>query len=362
MHYVLVLLVTLFLLAPAAAAGQGAATLEPGTRVLVVLARQSSSLWSRPQMLQGTVTALNVDSISLRLDAEASTVTVATASIAQMAVSRGVPSRLESAVWQGAVLGLQGVSLWPAVRDLNNSDSWSRDVLVGAAVGATIGAIVGALEPREQWRRARKGPEPGEFTVPEPTPKPRVALGGGMALLGAGEISGVGQHVQATMRLTPRGSLLHLRGELLYGSATGSGSPFACERVPTIYCLGRADQTHQYGGGVSVVGDAPFTWGPFQPYGIPLGIGVYHRQTHSTESQGPTTICLIGGELVSCPNNPPFETFRYTTRTAGFGVNIGAGLRTRVGDAQLFAEVRAHTILERGGYSGSAPLTFGIAF
>jgi hypothetical protein len=235
-------------------------------------------------------------------------------------------------------------------------------MLVGAAVGATIGVIVGALDPEERWRRARKGPAPGEFTIPEPIPSPRVALGGGMAVLGAGEIAGVGQHAQASVRVTPDGGVFHLRGEVLYGSAEGSGSPFACERVPDIYCFGRSDQTRQYGAGVSVVGDAPFSWGPFQPYGIPLGIGAYHRRTHSTESQGPTTICIIGGEPVSCPNNPPFETIRYTTQTTGFGVNIGGGLRTRVGDAQVFAELRVHTILERGGYSGSVPLTFGIAF
>jgi hypothetical protein len=315
MRYLLVLLATLFLLAPAAAVGQTTPAVEPGTRVSITLASQSRSIWSQPQVLQGTVTALNADSISLRLDAEASTVTVATASIAQMAVSRGVPSRLESAVWAGAVLGLQGVSLWPAVRDLNNSDMWRRDVLVGAAVGATIGAIVGALEPREQWRRARKGPAPGEFTLPEPSPSPRIALGGGAALLDEGRVSGASQHIQAIVRLTPRTSLLNLRGELLHA---------------------RSAQTRQYGAGISAAGDAPFAWGPFQPYGIPLGIGVYHRETGRATGD--------------------------TTQNTGFGVNTGGGLRTRVGDAQVFAEVRVHTIREGGGYSGSLPLTFGIGF
>ncbi len=291
--------------------------MEPGTRVRVVLARGSRSIWSRPQILQGTVTSLNADSISLRLDAGAGPVTLATASIARLEVSRGVPSRLESAAWSGAVLGVQGISLWPAVRDrdLNNSDSWSRDVLVGAAVGATIGVIVGALEPREQWRRARKGPAPGEFTLPEPIPSPRIAVGGGAALLDEGRGSGAGQHIQAIVRLTPRTSFLNLRGEFLHA---------------------RSSRTRQYGAWISVAGDAPFTWGPLQPYGIPLGIGVYHRET--------------GGAIGD------------TTQNTGFGVNSGGGLRTRVGDAQVFAEVRVHTIMERGGYSGSVPLTFGIAF
>jgi hypothetical protein len=199
MRYLFVLLAAFSLLAPGVIEAQEAPAVEPGTRVGIVLAGQSRSIWSRPQVLQGTVTALHADSISLRLDAEATTVTVGTASIARLEVSRGVPSRLESAVWSGALLGVQGMSLWPAVRDgaLNNSDSWSRDVLVGAAVGATIGVIVGALEPREQWRRARKGPAAGEFTVPERLPSPRVAVGGGLALVGAGETSGAGRHLQA---------------------------------------------------------------------------------------------------------------------------------------------------------------------
>jgi hypothetical protein len=343
MQYVLVLFIALFLHAPAPAVGQEALAVEPGTRVRVVLARGSRSIWSRPQILQGTVTALNADSISLRLDAGAGPVTLATASIAQLEVSRGVPSRLESAVWQGAVLGRQGAVYWPILteKDRGSSDSWDRDMLVGAAVGTAIGVVVGALDPAERWRIARKGPAPGEFTIPEPVPSPRIALGGGVAMLDEGRVSGVGQHVQATVHLTPRARFLKLRGELLHA---------------------RSDRTRQYGAGVSAVGDAWYTWGPFQPYGIPLGIGVYHRQTRSSASREPAMSCLVGEEGVSCPSTPPFETFRYTTQTTGFGVNTGGGIRTRVGDAQLFVELRFHTVLERGGYSGSLPLTFGIGF
>lgn len=364
MRYLFVLLVALFLLAPAVVMTQTAPAVEPGTRVRVVLARGSRSMWSPPQVLQGTVTAVSADSISLRLDAGASPVTLATASIVRLEVSRGMSSRMENAVWQGAVHAATGATYWPLLdRDRDrSSESWTRDVLVGSAVGAAIGAVVGALHPQERWQRARKGPAPGEFTIPEPIPSPRIAVGGGLALLGVEQVSGVGQHVQATVRLTPGASFLHLRGELLYGRAEGSGSPFACERAPDMYCLGRSDQTRQFGIGVSAVGDAPFTWGPFQPYGIPLGMAMYHRRTRSSESQGPTTNCIIGGEIVSCPDNPPFETIHFATQKTGIGVNTGGGLRTRVGDAQVFAEVRVHTILERGGYSGSVPLTFGIAF
>ena len=307
------LLLLLCVLAPPSLAAQQADPLTPGTRVRVILARGSRSIWSRPQILQGTVTAVSADSLSLRLDAEAGPVTLATASVAKLEVSQGIPSRLESAVWQGAVIGLQGATTWPAVRDRNfdNSDSWERDVLVGAAVGAAVGVVLGALNPAERWRRARKGPAPGEFTIPRPVPGPRIAVGGGLALLDEGRGSGAGQHLQAIVRLTPRASFLNLRGELLHA---------------------RSDRTRQYGAGISAAGDAPFTWGPFQPYGIPLGIGVYHRQTSDT------------------------------IRATGFGVNFGGGLRTRVGDAQVFTEFRAYTIMERDGYSGFVPLTFGISF
>lgn len=364
MRHLLVLCINLFLLAPAAAVGQTTPAVEPGTRVLVVLARQSRSMWRPPQVLQGTVTAIRADSLTLELDAAAAPVTIAADSVARLYVSRGVPSRLESAVWQGALYGWQGAAYWPMLRDLDRSASGAQDrhVLVGAVVGATIGAVAGALSPREAWQPARKGPAPGEFTLPEPILSPRVALGGGLALVDAGKTSGVGQHVQVTVRLTPRSGFLHSRGEFLYSSGTASGNPFDCERVPDIYCFGRSDRTHQYGLGISAVGDAPYTWGPFQPYGIPLGIGVYHRRTHSSESQGPTTTCFIGGEVVSCPNNPPFETIHFATQRTGMGVNTGGGIRTRVGNANVFVELRAHTVWEAGGYSGSLPITFGVGF
>jgi hypothetical protein len=132
--------------------------------------------------------------------------------------------------------------------------------------------------------------------------------------------------------------------------------------VADIYCYGRSDETRQYGVGISVVGDAPFTWGPFRPYGIPLGIGAYHRRTRSRESQGPTTNCIIGGQIVSCPDNPPFETIHFATQKTGIGVNTGFGVATRVGSANAFVELRAHTVLEAGGYSGALPITFGIGF
>ena len=364
LHRLLPLLLALLSAAPLSLAAQQDIQLEPGTRVRITLAREGRSIWSRAQVLQGTLTAESTDSLSLELDLGISPVSVAKASIARLEVSRGESSRWESAVWRAATYAGTGAAYWQLLDDdrSDDSDSWARGILLGSAAGAAVGAVLGALNPQEQWQRAKRGPETGDFTVPEPARIARIAVGGGLAAVGGDQLSGVGRHIQATVRLTPANRLFYARGELLYASADASGSPFACERVPDTYCFGRSDAHRQISAGVSVVGDAPFSWGPFQPYGIPLGIGVYHRSTRSSETQGPTTTCVIGGEVVSCPDNPPFETVRYTIDALGFGVNTGAGIRARVGDAQVFVELRAHTVLERKAFSGSVPVTFGLSF
>jgi hypothetical protein len=188
----------------------------------------------------------------------------------------------------------------------------------------------------------------------------RIAVGGGMFVTSADRINGVGQHVQAKVHLAPLSHSMRLQGELMYGSASGSASPMACERVRQ--CFGRSDETRQLSAGLSVVQELSVPLGPFQPYLVPIGVGGYHRRTESVEHQGPTAICVIGGQVESCPDNPPFARIDYNTASSGVGVNTGFGLSARIGSARAFAEMRAHAILERDGYSSSLPITFGLAF
>ena len=360
MRRLLIPLVTLLLLAPVSVVGQTTPAVEPGSRVRIVLARQARSAWSPRQVIQGTVTALSRDSLTLRLDAAAAPVTLATTSIARLEVSHGVPSATRSAVLQGVLGAGAGAVYWPTI-DNQRSGSSSKAVLIGAAVGAATGALTGALFPQEQWQRVQWPTRPGVERVTQNMPTaPRVSFGGGMIVTHADGINGVGQHVQARVHLAPLSHSMRLQGELLYGHASGSASPLACERVRQ--CFGRSDETHQFGAGLSVVHELFHPLGPFQPYLVPIGVGGYHRRTESVEHQGPTAICVIGGQVESCPDNPPVARIDYSTASTGVGVNTGFGISARIGSARAFAEMRAHAILERDGYSSSLPITFGIAF
>ena len=367
MRHLLVSLVLIAAVSSTSAAAQQTvqqqtSLLEPGSRVRVVLARQSGSFGTGGprHTLQGTVTASSAYSLSLELDAGSVPVTLPMASVAQLEVSQGSPSRAKSAVMQGVLAAGAGALYWPVL----GSDEDKPRSTAKAAVGAATGAVVGAMYPQEEWQRVQLPRRPGTSpTVPE-LPRPsRIAIGAGAVLTQTDRIVGTGQHVQVSALLAPLSHSMHIRGEFLYGSAEGSGSPFSCAQVEQVYCVGRRDETRQYGAGLSVVWDRSVPLGPFRPYAVPLGVGVYHRQTASTEHQEPTAICVIGGEIVACPNNPPSATVRYDTDRTGVGVSLGGGLQTRIiGRANAFIELRAHMVLEQGSYAGSLPLSFGLSF
>jgi hypothetical protein len=140
------------------------------------------------------------------------------------------------------------------------------------------------------------------------------------------------------------------------------GSPFACERVEQLYCLGRTDENRI--GGAAVFVRATSRWfGSTQFYFDPIGAGVYHRRTRSQEFQGPTGLCVVDGQVVSCPDNPPWATFDYRTSRTSLGVNTGFGMLAQLGGLRVFAELRAHRLFESGeSIAGAVPLTVGVVF
>jgi hypothetical protein len=191
----------------------------------------------------------------------------------------------------------------------------------------------------------------------------RFSIGGGVGVTGTPAASGKAYHVavSAPVRNFPEG--VHLRVELFYQTGTAHGTPFTCERVTGFYCLGRTDENRV--AGVAAFFRMETRWiGMWRFYFDPIGAGLYHRRTRSTELQGPTGICLSDEQIISCPNNPDWATFSYRRSRTSLGANTGLGFEFEFARMRLFGEARSHLFFESGlGFSpGAVPVTFGIKF
>jgi hypothetical protein len=152
-----------------------------------------------------------------------------------------------------------------------------------------------------------------------------------------------------------------LRGEALYQQGSASGSPFSCRLARQQYCTGRSDETRLMGAGVYSRLDLASS-GRVTAYLTPIGFGVYHRRTRSIEWEGPTGICIDNGAMGSCPDNPDWTQFAGTTSKRSLGWNTGGGVEMEIGRGRVFAEARAHDLLESEGMAGALPLTLGVSF
>jgi hypothetical protein len=108
--------------------------------------------------LRGTVLSVTGDTLALRLPSAGSPVSIPRPAITSLAVSRGVPSPLESAgrrmlEWgaTGACLGL--LYLHSPIRD--SGHTWEDAVGTGASLGSLTGLLVGFISPYERWRGVR---------------------------------------------------------------------------------------------------------------------------------------------------------------------------------------------------------------
>lgn len=163
-------------------------------------------------------------------------------------------------------------------------------------------------------------------------------VGAGVSLARSGWMEGDGPEIVAHGTLASRG-ILALRAHARFQSAQLDGAPFACEMVRDQYCFGRTDQTRSVELGVGMVIDRRHarssSW-----YAVPLELGVIDLRSRSSELEGPTTLCVENGEIVSCPDNPPFASYaRRFTRT-GVSVGIGGGYRRNVAGISALVEGR----------------------
>ncbi|HEX6750264.1 MAG TPA: hypothetical protein VF092_23425 [Longimicrobium sp.] len=126
-----------------------------GTRVRITLTPQRDvEGYTPPQVLRGTLVAMDATSMTLQLHPGAGPVRVQRDAVRRVDVSRGVPSRAANAAMGavgGAVVG--ALEFW--LLNDEEFDSDSEAAWTGAAVGAGFGLVTGALFPRERWKRVR---------------------------------------------------------------------------------------------------------------------------------------------------------------------------------------------------------------
>jgi hypothetical protein len=106
--------------------------------------------------LRGTLTVLGSDTLTIVLPSAGAAVAIPRSRITSLAVSAGVPSRLESAARSGflwALLG--GVSSYALHTTQDVDRSLQEQLLIGVTSGAAAGIIFGIATPFERWRRLR---------------------------------------------------------------------------------------------------------------------------------------------------------------------------------------------------------------
>ncbi len=150
-------------LVPAPALAQETTEPQPSQRVMLVLTPQREvEGHTPPQVLRGTLLAEDADSLTVQVHAGTGPVRVARSVVRRMYVSRGIPSRTQSAA-TGALTGAIGgaIGMW-----LHDSEDGRRpddnSILLGAGLGGGLGMVMGALLPRERWKRVRT---PGNVAV-----------------------------------------------------------------------------------------------------------------------------------------------------------------------------------------------------
>jgi hypothetical protein len=142
------------------AAQQYPADVIAGVRVRLAVrdSVRQEPFWPRQHMIIGTVTNVSSDTLYVAVPSTTGTLAVPRESVRQLSISRGVPSRAESALRTGLEWAVAGaLSFWAAQQydDDETFDSDGQAALIGAGVGFGVGGLIGAISPSERWRRVR---------------------------------------------------------------------------------------------------------------------------------------------------------------------------------------------------------------
>jgi hypothetical protein len=137
-------------------AAQWPAGVTPGARVQARLPEAQLQIEGpRGHLIRGRVTALTADTLYLAVTDSLGPLAIPRPMIMRLDLSRGVPSRGESALRRGVGGAVGGALVGLLVAAFDDDVDSGEGALVGASIGLGLGAISGALFPRERWKRAR---------------------------------------------------------------------------------------------------------------------------------------------------------------------------------------------------------------
>jgi opacity protein-like surface antigen len=180
----------------------------------------------------------------------------------------------------------------------------------------------------------------------------------GVGLTASRNRSGEALHAQVGFTAIHLGEM-RLRAEVFHQEGTNGGAG-KCERLDERYCIGTTDRNRISSLSASL--HVPLgARGPVTAY-VPAGVGLYRRSTRTTETEGPIELCTDSGVIVPCPGNPPLSSVTYDHSATRPGYHVGVGLMTRVLGVNLYAEARAHDILESDSIAGAVPFSIGVRF
>jgi hypothetical protein len=189
---------------------------------------------------------------------------------------------------------------------------------------------------------------------------PRWLVGFGWAGTSMDDLGGSGFHAHLARHIPRVWIFDNVRVAASGGNGNADGSPFSCRQADQIYCFGRSDE-HIWAE-LDVMPTATVIEGDAVDFYAMTGPGIFFRRSRSDEMQGPATFCFIDGQLVSCPDNPPFQEFSKTDRVWGAAWTIGWGFKG-AGSLKWFVEMRAHVIWEgRDERSALLPIMVGVGF
>jgi hypothetical protein len=139
---------------------QWPAEIVPGARVQARLPEMQYQKGNqRGHLLRGRVSGLSPDTLYLAITDSVGPLAIPRNLIQRLDYSRGVPSRLSSALIRGLVSGAVLAGTFALVNELweDSGTSTGDAALIGAAVGFGTGAIVGAIFPIERWKSVKLG-------------------------------------------------------------------------------------------------------------------------------------------------------------------------------------------------------------
>ena len=338
-HSVLVPL-ALAALATTRLAAQSLAEVPIGSRVRVTLADSTAqkSVEGRRAAILGTLLGRSGDSLVIGVPGIPSPFVVPMAAARTVAVSRGAPSRVSSALRDGLDWAIAGAAVGNAVGTGPGRDSergTTRAIVKGAVIGLFGGALAGAISPTERWRVVHRS-DPRSPLRPTPA---SVAVGYSATTLEA--LSGQGPTVEAALPIGRLRGRIQPRAEALYHRAQMDGWPGTCEQVAPSVCTGRSDDVTMFGASLSVAIVDRGRTDRLRWYLVPLGVGAYRIERVSTEAQADARTCIVDGQIAVCPGSLPFGVFTDRVGETVLGLSGGAGMGLRIGGLEPTLGVRA---------------------